>query len=175
MEYFPVTASESGFQFGESSWEDNHFKNAFRWLRETLEGGKASKAKLSPLQTPCLQTWALQMGPPHCSKAALARKTLSKLFNKAQMTTQDLAFVSFGLFCTWPPAILLGQLFSLRPRYYCQKAKTESVSFTSASPAWNRAWHLGEVQWVLMTAWTLLPWSVFLWLCQFLFSTTETQ
>lgn len=142
---FQLQPSESGFQFGESSRKDNHFENAFRGLRKLQQRQGLKGRALSSLDSLLPDCGALQRDPPHCSKAATAHGTLSKLLNKAHMTAHDLASAPLWPILSFAPAAPLGQLSSA-PQISLLKHE-DGVALTRLPPLpWNRAWLLGEVQ-----------------------------
>lgn len=101
--YYQSQPSESGFQFGDPSWEDYHLNSTFKGLRDTPEAGRAPKARLSWLDSlppglSPLNGSSILFSGCHCPQDVV------------QTPCQGLTPVIwplrlFGRFCSLPPAI----------------------------------------------------------------------
>lgn len=101
--YYQSQSSESGFQFGDPSWEDYHLNSAFKGLRDTPEAGRAPKARLSWLDSlppglSPLNGSSIQFSGCHCPQDGIQTPWQC-------LTPVIWPLHLFGWFCSLPPAI----------------------------------------------------------------------
>ena len=131
--YYQSQPSESGFEFGDPSWEDYHLNSAFKGLRDTPEAGRARKARLSGLNplppglSPSNGSSRLFSGC-HCQQDTIQTPWQG-------LTPMIWPLRLFGRFSSLPPAICLGHLSCPHPEYLHQRARTESLSPLLLNPS----------------------------------------